>query len=418
MIFRIGENKYSLKTVSILIFLLYPILSVPFFIIGILNKQRWAFILCALFLGLLAILYPPAGDLYRYAEDFNLYKNCDWNSFIILLALKFDYVLPFLSYCLGKLGATPELTRFIFAFLSYYLLFDLFFLILKKNPVLNEKKIYLYALIILIPLTFWTFLFRYFFAAAFLLNGTYRWILFNEKKGLLFIIISAFIHISYLPFIIICLVAKSQLLKFHYITVSILYILSFVCDTTLLGTQILSLLPFSDSMIAHIYEYIDGSQSESITEQYSLLQMIILYISNIISFYTFYIFIKTYKFNYNKSMNMINCMLLVLLITASFPTMFTRFTILTSLFINASILISYDTKIYPTIRKHIKFFYYATIFLLIVSCWQRRFFLTYSYEYKIFTSSFYNLISFSYPDEWVKRNIDEEGNFYKWLESR
>lgn len=418
MIFKIGNRRYSLKSIAIVTFLIYPIFSVPLFVVGILKKEKWAFILCALFMGLLSILYPPAGDLYRYAEDFNLYKDSDWDTFILLLVLKFDYVLPFLSYCIGKLGGAPELTRFIFAFLSYYLLFDLFFLIIKRNSVLCEKRLYLYALIILVPFTFWTFLFRYFFAASFLLNGLYRWNFLGDKKGLLLVFLSAFIHISYLPFIVICLVSRYRLFKFHYMFVCLLYVLSFVCDTTLIGTQILSILPFSDSLVVHIYEYIDGSQSESITNQYSLQQMIILYVTNIISFYIFYVYIKSYKSNYNKGMNFVNCMLLLLLVTASFPTMFGRFIILTSLLINICILDSYNATIYPAIRKHIKYICYATVFLFIISCWQRRFFLSCGFESKIFTSSFYDIISFSYSDDWIERNIDREGNFYKWIESR
>lgn len=133
MNFRVGGSRISLKAVAIVIFFLYPLLSVPFWVVGMFKREKWAFVLCALFMGLLSILYPPAGDLYRYAEDFNLYKDCDWDTFLILLVLKFDYFLPFLSYSIGKLGGTPELTRFVFAFIAYSLFFDLFFLIVRKN---------------------------------------------------------------------------------------------------------------------------------------------------------------------------------------------------------------------------------------------------------------------------------------------
>ena len=76
-------------------------------------------------MGYMGMLYPPAGDMYRYAEDFNLYKELDWEYFWIFMALKFDYFLPLLSWILGKLGAYPESTRFLFVACSYYLLLDL-----------------------------------------------------------------------------------------------------------------------------------------------------------------------------------------------------------------------------------------------------------------------------------------------------
>ena len=416
MIFKIGENKYSLKTISIIIFLLYPILSVPFFIIGILNRQRWAFILCALFMGLLAILYPPAGDLYRYAEDFNLYKDCDWSTFTILLVFKFDYFLPLISFCIGKLGGTVELTRFIFAFISYLLLFDLILLIVKDNKSLLERNIYIYALIILIPLTFWTFLFRYFFAVAFLLNGAYRWLFHNEKKGLLFVGLSILVHVSYLPFIFLCFFTKSKLFKFHYTVVVVLFVLAFVCDTASLGVELLSVLPFSDSLVNHIFEYIDGSQSEETTKDYSILQMLVYYISNIISLFIYYVYIRMYKMRYNVFMNMINVMLIVLLISASFPVIFGRLLLINLFFVKICMLISYAKE--RNLHRYFKYICYATIFLFMISCWQKRYFLSISYENRIFTSTMYDILSFSYSEEWINNNLNEDGDFYKRLNGK
>ena len=52
-------------------------------------------------MGYMGILYPPAGDMYRYAEDFNLYKELDWEYFWLFMALKFDY---FLRYFHGDWG--------------------------------------------------------------------------------------------------------------------------------------------------------------------------------------------------------------------------------------------------------------------------------------------------------------------------
>ncbi|MCR8872912.1 EpsG family protein [Phocaeicola barnesiae] len=402
-----------MKTISIIIFLLYPILSVPFFIIGILNRQRWAFILCALFMGLLAILYPPAGDLYRYAEDFNLYKDCDWSTFTILLVFKFDYFLPFISFCIGKLGGTVELTRFIFTFLSYYLLFDLFLLIVKDNKSLLERNIYICALIILVPLTFWTFLFRYFFAAAFLLNGTYRWFFYNEKKGLFLIGFSILVHVSYIPFIFLCWFAKSRFFKFHYIIVIILFALAFILDTASLGEKLLTILPFSDSLVEHIFEYIDGSQSEDTTKNFSLLQMLVFYISNFVSFYIYYVYIRIYRLNYNIYMNLVNLMLIMLLVTASFPVIFGRLTLINLFLIKISMLISYLKT--GKLTRYFKYMCYATIFLFAISCWQKRFFLSVSFESKIFTSTLYDILTFSYSEDWVNSNLDEEGDFYKRL---
>ena len=145
------NNQY--KTLGILIFIIYPILSFPFILKGILKRERWAYLLGAILMGYIGMLYPPAGDMYRYAEDFNLYKELDWEYFWIFMALKFDYFLPLLSWILGKLGAYPESTRFLFVACSYYLLLDLYHDITLSNKDMTRRT-RVYSLILLVPLTF------------------------------------------------------------------------------------------------------------------------------------------------------------------------------------------------------------------------------------------------------------------------
>lgn len=403
-------NNYKLKWIAILLFLLYPIASVPLIVAGILKKQKWAFILFSCFMGLLAILYPPAGDLYRYAEDFELYSTSDWNTFCLLLIFKFDYFLPLLSYVIGHLGGTAELTRFIFAFLSYYLMFDLFSLICRDNN-LNDKKIYIYAFIIFIPLTFWTFLFRYYFALAFLLNGSYRWFVHNEKKGILLVALSVLAHVSYLPFFFLCFVSKNRFFKFSYFVVLLLCILALCCDTTSIGEKILSYLPFSDSLLAHIGEYIDGSQSESSVNNFSLKQMVIYMFSNVLSFYVLYVYLKIYKKKFISYMGFINSTLLMLLFSSSFPVIFSRLMSVCLFQLKMSIL-AFSEKYQ---QVHFKILCYISIFVLLVSVWQRRFFFTDGYLWKIFTSTSLEIVTFSYPDSWVNNHLDEDGDFYNRL---
>ena len=55
------NNQY--KIIGILIFMIYPILSFPFILKGILKKERWAYLLGAVLMGYMGILYPPAGRI-------------------------------------------------------------------------------------------------------------------------------------------------------------------------------------------------------------------------------------------------------------------------------------------------------------------------------------------------------------------
>lgn len=412
MILKIRGIAVSPKYLSIILFILYPISSLPFIVWGVFNKEKWAFVLFSLFMGLLAMLYPPAGDLYRYAEDFNLYKTCDWETFQVLLIFKFDYLLPFLSFAIGKLGGSVELTRFIFASVSYYLLFDLFCLVLKGNELLDSKRIYIYALVILVPLTFWTFLFRYYFALAFLLNGSYRWIQLRQKRGVALIVLSVFIHVSYLPFLFLCFFSGSRFLKFHYIVVVLLCLLVLFCDTTSIGTKILFSLPFSDSLLAHIAEYIDGSQSEAIATDFSFKQVIAYVISNLALLYIFFVYLKVYCQNITPFMCFINGILLMTLLTSSFPHIFTRL-ISVILFLTKVALLVWASK--KLIDKYFKLIFCLTLITLLMAYWQRRYFLSDSYMYKIFTSTSIGVLTFSYSEKWVDNHLDEEGDFYSRL---
>lgn len=207
------NNQY--KTLGILIFIIYPILSFPFILKGILKRERWAYLLGAILMGYIGMLYPPAGDMYRYAEDFNLYKELDWEYFWIFMALKFDYFLPLLSWILGKLGAYPESTRFLFVACSYYLLLDLYHDITLSNKDMTRRT-RVYSLILLVPLTFSIYLFRMGFAQVVLVYGIYWFLMKNRKKGLFFIIFAVFIHVSYMPFIFIAIASRYKIFNFSY----------------------------------------------------------------------------------------------------------------------------------------------------------------------------------------------------------
>ena len=247
------NNQY--KTLGILIFIIYPILSFPFILKGILKRERWAYLLGAILMGYIGMLYPPAGDMYRYAEDFNLYKELDWEYFWIFMALKFDYFLPLLSWILGKLGAYPESTRFLFVACSYYLLLDLYHDITLSNKDMTRRT-RVYSLILLVPLTFSIYLFRMGFAQVVLVYGIYWFLMKNRKKGLFFIIFAVFIHVSYMPFIFIAIASRYKIFNFSSNVFCYLCFLLIFIESSSLGVTLLRSLPFSESLLVHLLSLI------------------------------------------------------------------------------------------------------------------------------------------------------------------
>lgn len=81
-----------------------------------------------------------------YTQDFLLYKECNLSSFIELQKLNFDFILPFISFCLGKLGMPFDLSRFLYNSVGYYLMGNMFLTICDTNKYLKGIKIYIYML--------------------------------------------------------------------------------------------------------------------------------------------------------------------------------------------------------------------------------------------------------------------------------
>lgn len=411
--FTIKRNE-KYKFLGILIFIIYPILSFLFILKGILKRERWAYLLGAIFMGYMGILYPPAGDMYRYAEDFNLYKELDWDQFWVFMALKFDYFLPLLSWILSKLGAYPESIRFLFVACSYYLLFDLYHDITFSN-VNMTKRTKVYSLILLVPLTFSSYLFRMGLAQVVLLYGIYWYLIKNSKKGLFFILFSAFIHVSYTPFILIAIISRFKIFNFSKgIFVCICFLLIFV-ESSSLGITLLRSLPFSESLLAHLEEYISGSQSEDLTSLFTIKQLIAKYFFNIVYYITLYQYYVFYKSNPQplKIKQFVNIFLLFIIMSSSVPVLHERLLNVLKVFLILSSLyfMNNSFRMQRLLRIVVLFTVINTLFVF----WQLRFFLRFSQFDILFQSSSVHLIDFHYTDEWISRHVDEEGHLVEWL---
>ncbi|MDE5677366.1 EpsG family protein [Phocaeicola sp.] len=402
------------KALGILTFIVYPILSLPFILSGILQREKWAYLLGAVFMGYMGMLYPPAGDMYRYAEDFNLYKELDWDSFWIFMALKFDYFLPLLSWILGKCGAYPESTRFLFVTCSYYLLFDLYHDVTLSNKSMT-KQIRVYSLVLLVPLIFSSFLFRMGLAQTVLVYGIYWYLIKGKRKGLFYIVFSAFIHVSYVPFVFIAVCSKYRLFNFSSKVFGCLCLLLVFVESSLLGVTLLRSLPFSDSLLSHLEEYITGSQSKDISSQFTIKQLIAKYFFNIVYYITLYQYYLFYKSNPQslKIKRFVNIFIIIIIMSSSVPILHDRLlNVLKTFLILSSLYFMNNTAGMQRLLRIVVFF---TIINMLFAFWQMRFFLKFSRIDVLFTSSSVQLMDFHYTDEWVSKNINEEGHLIGWL---
>lgn len=406
------NNQY--KIWGILIFILYPLLSLPFILKGILKRERWAYVLGAFFMGYMGMLYPPAGDMYRYAEDFNLYKELDWEYFGILMVLKFDYFLPLLSWILGKLGAYPESTRFLFVACSYFLLFDLYHDLTSSNKYLT-KQTRVYSLILLVPLTFSSYLFRMGLAQTVLVYGIYWFLIKNKKKGFFFIIFAVFIHVSYMPFIFIAIASRYKVFNFSSNVFGYLCLLLVFIESSSLGVTLLRSLPFSESLLAHLEEYISGSQSEDLSSQFTIKQLLAKYFFNIVYYITLYQYYIFYKSNPQplKIKRFVNIFILIIIMSSSVPILHDRLLDVLKVFLILSSLCFMNNSF--RMQRLLRIVVMFTIINTLFAFWQLRFFLRFSQFDVLFKSSSVELMDFHYTDKWISKNIDEEGHLIEWL---
>ena len=85
------------------------------------------------------------------------------------------------------------------------------------------RRIRVYSLVLLVPLTFSIYLFRMGFAQTVLVYGIYWFLIKNRKKGVFFIVFAIFIHVSYIPFIFIAIASRYKIFNFfiQYILLSL-----------------------------------------------------------------------------------------------------------------------------------------------------------------------------------------------------
>lgn len=404
-----SSHKHCFKIGVVFLFIIYPLFSLPFLIIGILNKEKWAYILASIFLGYMGILYPPAGDMYRYAQDFNFYKELDWDYFWIFMALKFDYFLPLLSFSFGKLGLYAESTRFIFVACSYYMLFDLYHDITSYNKELSKVRIL--VLFMLVPLTFSSYLFRMGFAQTTLIYGIYWFLIREQRRGILFIILAALIHWSYTPFLFIVLISKSKFFNFSIQTFTVLVCLLIFVQSSSLGSFIIRILPLPELLLNHVEEYISGSESGVI--QFSLKQLIVSQFFNLVYYFTLWQYYTYYKDNPQplRIKQFVNLFMIMIIVSSSIPVLHGRMLgVLKSLLVLSFIF--YYKNLY---HRFFKFICFLSVIGVLFSFWQLRFYIRFGQYDQLFKSSSIGLIAFHYTDDWVDRNIDDDGNLIKWL---
>lgn len=217
----ISANRGSIRIAAIvvLIFLISPVVAIPLVLIEIYNKKKYAIALFILFLSLLAYLFPPTGDLYRYYDLY--YLNFGGISYISIFDYYiFDVLWYSVLYILANLNLSFQFSIFISALVQSYI--TIWFL--NRFNVLDVKisfKRFALITVSLLYLGFWgTIESRYSVALSFFLLEVYALVEKKYKMFGVFLLLSSLCHLSFVFFSIIVLLGYI-LKKYLSLTTSI-----------------------------------------------------------------------------------------------------------------------------------------------------------------------------------------------------
>ena len=396
-------SRYTLG-VSCL-FIVLPLYSTPFIVYGMWKQKKSAFVLWALFMGLVGILVPPTGDLYRYTMDYELYKGLEWDDFILVASLKKDLMLPMVSYFIAEVGLNFDLSRFLYNFWSYYLLGILYLDIVQTNCNLLNKKVAIYALGFFMVFNLYMFCARYSLSMVFFVYGAYNIVYKKKKTGWWWVILAIVNHFSYIVQAIALLFQQLHFFRFGKKTVIFFILCSFCIDSSLM-IKVFNALPVG--FVSSYIEYIDGYWANDYLDDRSWKYRLMFFIGNLIQYFCVLVFISQYDKNDRRYTSLTNAMLLLATVTTPFAAISSRFLSVMVHFVKVHLLVVYDGS-----RKMLKYLivmFWLTMLSNVMGIWGSRRQISISDFPMLFYSSFFHIMSHTYDANWINRNVSEDGD--------
>lgn len=389
------------------LFVLYPLGSMPFVVYDMKRRRFYAFFLWALFMGLLAVLYPPTGDLYRYTMDFETYRGIKFENFLSYLSLKFDYFLPFLSYGLGEIGLNFDISRFIYNFMAYILIGRIYIDVTNSNPHLRGQYSWIF-LIMFVPFSISTYLQRFGLSIVLFTYGTYLIEHKKQKRGWWFVLWSIFNHATFIVFAVMLLFRNIKLLYFSkpflwLVAISIFFAGSIGSDFFL---SLLSFLPVD--IVNHFSTYLDGYQAGEFLQDHSVAYRIGRFMTQSVSYVAMAVYVIKYRKGANYS-NIVNMIFIACVISVPFSVIHYRLLMLLLFNIKIYCLINYTRTV--SFRNAVIWLCCFSIFSNILGLWSTRRQLCVSNIEKVFYSSSIQCLSHTYDKEWIRDNVYADGNF-------
>lgn len=180
----------------IFLFLVSPILSLPFVLVEIYNRKKYALTLLLLLFAIVAYLFPPVGDLYRYYDLYYVnFKGILYTEIFDFYI--FDLLWYSLLFILANLGLSFQYSLFISILIQSYI--TCYFLHKYGIWDMRVSRLRLWLIIAsLLYLGFWINIeMRYMLALSFFLVEVYALVNRKWRVFLSFMILSSLCHLSF-----------------------------------------------------------------------------------------------------------------------------------------------------------------------------------------------------------------------------
>lgn len=393
-------------------FLLAPLYSLPIILKRIFDNDKYAFFLFALFMGLLAYLFPPCGDFSRYYLDYEILKGATTSQLWDFLRIRFDYIQSIVLYLLGKYNLNSDYSRLFFTLISYGLLSKIYIEIISNNALFRTRKQRKLAFWAFFLISITVFSFRFSFSAVLYVYGIYLLYYCGKRKGWIFILLSILNHVTFVCFLVPLVIYKFSVFRLSKKKLIVMVIVAGIISN--FSMTLLDYLPFGGDLFDRYIGYIDGYWAGDYRVEVSLKGMLFEYLTKITYYGVILIYIYTYPGNRSdltKQHQLLNSMLFICLLFSVFPVVIGRFLLVLSLAMKVHIFANLKTLYIA--KKAVCLLCILTILYDCIGLWASRRELLFSDECIIITSSIYGVLEHSYDGKWFDSNIGDDGSIVK-----
>lgn len=394
------------KVETVIFFFLFPFFSLPVLFKKIYRGERYAFSLLAIFIGFIGLLYPPSGDLYRYALDYYDVLDIPFQDFLSAIQGKMDFLFYFVLWLFGKIGLSYDLVRFLFVWIGAELTFDIFYKITTEIRLHDKRATFRLFIILMLLVDFLRYSYRFGLSNAFLVYSVYS-IFYQKKytKGFVFLALSIINHYSYVLYaVVILFLVLFNFKGSRFLSIAAMLIL-FITGSPFVG-NLINALPFDPSIIEHLMIYVDGVWVGDYLQDMSFRYNLMLFLNS--STVLLLCLLYLYTFNKGKMSGFLTLSIIIMGVFSFSGTLKERF----EYAIILPILVFLMTWLVEKHNMRMKKSRVIIMTLLMIgsysffsSFWSRKVELSISKEYKLLYSPAPLILFSTYDKNWIDNNI-------------